>query len=98
MIDKKHSPALDYIAEDYPIRFGGKVPNRVRMLKTVMSECLPWEKIKNPMVAVVDCEYDVYVNSYGAVSAYTLDGLLGLKPHEFTVVGFHNGAPATSKQ
>ena len=82
---KNDSPALTEQSEHYPASWGGKVPLRVRMEVTVISE-IPGEQCS----AVVGREYDAWVNSYGALSAILEDGeMLGLKPHEFTVTAWH---------
>ncbi len=78
------SPALKIQEESYPASWHGKIPARIRMDKTVVSE-LPFDPKR--LRAVDGCTYDAYVNSYGAVCAIFEDGrMLGLKPYEFTVV------------
>jgi len=83
----KKSPALTKQSEHYPERFKGKVPYKVRMLKTVTSD-LPF--IVKPILWAYEGEtYDVWVNSHGAVSAFLPEDLLGLKPDEFEVIEWH---------
>jgi hypothetical protein len=83
------SPALKYRdPEDYPECFNDRVPKKVKMLQTVKSD-LPFD-LGGDLFARVDQEYLVSVNSYGAVTALFPDGQkLGLKPHEFEVVEYH---------
>jgi len=80
----QESPALKIQAKSYPASWHGKIPAKICMDKTVVSE-LPFDH--NRLRAVDGCIYDAYVNSYGAVCAIFEDGrMLGLKPYEFTVV------------
>lgn len=87
------SPALRWQSDTYPERFDGRVPRRVRMLANVGDD-LPWfaNLIGDRVItAVCGREYDVYVNSHGAVSA-VIDGvMLGIKPNEYEVTAWHNG-------
>jgi hypothetical protein len=78
------SPAIAFRSIHYPPRFEGKVPTRVRMLRTVASD-IPCQL--RPMVVKAGYDYPAWVNSHGAVSA-VLDhgGMLGLRPDEFEVV------------
>lgn len=84
------SPALTYQSENYPASWKGLVPKRVQMATTVRPDfpsCLTW-----PDDSRCDKgeEYDVYVNSHGAVAAVLPNGKnLGLKPYEFEVVEWH---------
>ena len=73
---------------EYPARFLGRVPRKVKMAKTVISD-LPFAS-KSDTKAVMDEEYYVWVNSYGAVSAILPNGeQLGLMPSEFDVIDWH---------
>jgi hypothetical protein len=79
------SPALKSQSENYPASWRGKVPSRICMENTVRSE-IPFDRL----CAIEGQEYDAYVNSHGALCAIFDDGeMLGLKPHEFTVVAWH---------
>lgn len=74
----------------YPPHWKKKVPKRVRATRNVRSE-LPFGE---RTYARREIEYDVYVNSNGAVCAILPDGeLLGLKPDEFKVVDWHDTYP-----
>lgn len=77
----------------YPARYQTKIPLKVKMVQTVMSDLpffLPEAKESDYPVAVGGNEYYVSVNSYGAVTAIFDDGRqLGLKPGEFEVIEFH---------
>lgn len=54
---------------------------KVKMLKTVKAD---FEFLAHPrLVCVSGLEYNVKVNPYGAVTAITEYGELGLKPNEF---------------
>jgi len=53
-------------------------------------EDLPLWNNKRLSAALEGEEYDAYVNSHGALCAIFADGdMIGLKPGEFTVVGWH---------
>jgi hypothetical protein len=70
----------------YPAAWQGKVPVRIRMKMTVMNDHFCGYSVgEKEMLAVENCEYRCWVNSHGAVSAITPDGLLGVKPAEFEV-------------
>ena len=89
MTTKFDSLALKSQSENYPVSWHGKVPSRICMDKTVRSE-VPFEHGHGHLCAVVGQEYDAYVNSHGALCAIFDDGeMLGLKPHEFTVIAWH---------
>ncbi len=86
------SPALHNQSDVYPERYNGRVPLRVKMLMDVGPD-LPWyiEMIKAKTVtAVAGQEYEVYVNSHGAVMAVIGNEMLGLRPDEFEVTAWHN--------
>lgn len=89
------SPALAFQSEHYPAAWHGKVPKRVLMAKTVRPDFpanLTW-----PSDSCCDegQEYEVLVNSHGAVSARLENGKnLGLKPYEFEVVEWHSNNTA----
>jgi hypothetical protein len=86
------SPALRHQAEGYPAQWAGRVPLRVRMVKTATA-CYPFG-ILDRAEALKGKEYDVYVNSYGAASAIVgPDSLLGIKPDEFEIVAWHEHIP-----
>lgn len=92
------SPALTYRSAHYPRNgFEGaenRVPLRVRTTRPVHSDF--GGIFGPPLLCFEGAEYDVWVNSHGAVAAILPDGLLGLKPGEFTVVAYHDspdGAP-----
>jgi hypothetical protein len=80
--------ALEHQSEHYPKHWQGKVPKRVRMLQNVTVD-LPF--MASPSCEVIEgCEYEVSVNTHGAVSAITQNGKLpGLKPSEFEVIEWH---------
>lgn len=86
------SPALREQSDVYPERYNGRVPLRVKMLMDVSPD-LPWyiEMIKAKTVtAAAGQEYEVYVNSHGAVTAVIGNEMLGLRPDEFEVTAWHN--------
>ena len=81
--------ALTRLDAKYPLRYNRKVPLKVKMLKTTISE-MPYFLSDVP-ICVGGNEYYVSVNSYGAVTAIFEDGRqLGLKPDEFEVIQFHD--------
>lgn len=83
------SPALTSgMRKGYPANYRGRVPWKVRMACTVRPD-MPF--LAPPgTVALADQVYEVWVNSYGAVSAICANGTrLGLKPAEFDVVAWH---------
>jgi len=86
------SPALQTRSEHYPASWHQKVPKRIKMSKTVMSD-LPMFRFQVPMRAVSGMEYECWVNSHGALCAILDhgegDNMLGLKPYEFEVIGWH---------
>jgi hypothetical protein len=85
------SAALDHQSEHYPASWHGRVPKRVRMAKMVGSD-MPM-LISPAMTAHKGQEYEVWVNSHGAVAAILPDGRrLGLRPYEFEVIEWHEGA------
>ncbi|HRH44030.1 MAG TPA: hypothetical protein PKY82_20535 [Pyrinomonadaceae bacterium] len=90
----KTSPALNWQSDRrgscaYPANFRGRVPLKVKLATTVYPD-VPF--VPSDTVAQKDCEYYVWVNSYGAVSAILPNGeTLGLRPSEFNVVEWHEG-------
>lgn len=93
------SPALKWQSDRkgrfaYPANFRGRVPLKVKLAKTVTPDLMdlaPILGIKKDTVALKDCEYYVWVNSYGAVSAILENGeRLGLLPSEFDVTEWHS--------
>lgn len=90
---KFDSPALKcQTADYYPASWRGKVPARVRMCKTVTADFIV--AVASPdahPVAQNDADYDVWVNSQGAVAAIFEDGRqLGLRPYEFEIIEWHD--------
>jgi hypothetical protein len=84
----KTSPALKNQAK-YPVRWNGKVPLKIKCLKTVHPEPF-FMHHKDGTLCESTKEYYVWVNSYGAVSAILKNGeQLGLKPDEFEVTEWH---------
>jgi hypothetical protein len=84
----KTSPALQKQAK-YPVRWEGKVPLKIKCLKTVHPEPF-FLSHKQDTICEAPKEYYVWVNSYGAVSAILKNGeQLGLKPDEFEVTEWH---------
>ena len=89
------SPALTSQSKHYPERFKGKVPYKVKMLKTVTSD-LP--AIVKPILWAYKNEiYEVWVNTHGAVSAFLTEDILGLKPDEFEIVEWHEARKGGEK-
>jgi hypothetical protein len=79
------SPALEKKSEFYPANFRGRVPKRIKMSMEVHSE-MPFDKTQ----VYKDLEYDVWVNSNGAMSAIVSgEILLGIKPGECEIVQWH---------
>lgn len=90
------SPALkeQHKSDDraaYPANYRGRVPLKVKMAKDVrpdMPMFLPGHNVD--VIAKADCEYYVWVNKHGAVTAILEDGSkLGLLPQEFDVIVWH---------
>ncbi len=89
------SPALRERSHHYPVRFLGKVPLRIVMLKTVHPDLGDVIPAKPGTVLVKDQIYECWVNSHGAVVGICLNGArLGVKPDEFEVMEWH---PQTAK-
>ena len=86
------SPALEHRSHNYPARFGGRVPSKIKMLKTVNPDTIAGIRlIADPsIVAAAGQTYDCWVNSLGAVAViFPNDVKLGVKPDEFEVVAYH---------
>jgi hypothetical protein len=82
------SPALTK-RHKYPVRYKGRVPLKIKCLKTVVSD-LWFFSAHSDIKCDAKKEYYVWVNAYGAVSAILPSGkLLGLKPDEFEVTEWH---------
>lgn len=84
-------PALTYQSKHYPKHWEGNVPTRVRMAMTVRPDplVLAINPEKENKVCEEGREYEVTVNSHGAVSAIFPNGsTLGLKPNEFEVIAW----------
>ncbi len=80
------SPALLSRSELYPAAWRGRVPKRIRMMKTVRSDfpCI------SRLIAPKGGEYNAWVNSHGAVAAVLPIGeMLGVRPYEFEVIEWH---------
>jgi hypothetical protein len=88
------SPALKKRSQQYPDRFGDRVPLVIRMTKTVVTD-LPFVAFDRSIpLAIGENEYYCTVNSYGAVAAIGPEGeQLGVKPNEFEVVAWHPTYP-----
>ena len=81
------SPALTHRSKHYPAAWHQKVPKRVRMAKTVYSDVPVFMTGGERLAALDGKEYNVWVNSQGAVTAILEDGQrLGLKPYEFEII------------
>lgn len=77
---------------NYPKKYEGRVPLKIRMLKTVTSD-IPFffteAKMRAPD-AIEGQEYYVHVNSHGAVTVIFENGTtLGVRPKEFEVIEWH---------
>lgn len=89
------SPALKWRSDKpgrshYPFNWRDKVPLKVKMATTVTPDIPQIMHTKKDTIALLDNEYYVWVNSYGAVSAILENGEhLGLLPSEFEVTGWH---------
>ncbi len=83
--------ALQNQSEHYPESFGGRVPKRIRMLRTVT---VVWQlaMLQPDQDGFVERSevYEATTNVYGAVSAYSRTGQpVGVKPDEFEVVEWY---------
>lgn len=78
------SPALRVRRNSYPARYAGRVPRVVRTNRIIRSD-VPADSDR-ACVARPQNVYLAWTNSYGAVSAITPTGNLGLKPHEFEII------------
>ena len=79
------SPALQGRSKNWPSYFHA-IPKRIVAIKQVTSD-LPFGP---RIICLPRAEFEVCVNSHGAVSAIADDGrLLGLKPDEFVVIEWH---------
>jgi hypothetical protein len=87
------SLALKGQSDSYPASWRGKVPKKILMAKTVTSESdIPGISVLLglPIVmAIKDHEYEVWVNSHGAMVAITPSGEIGLKAYEFEIIEWH---------
>ena len=82
---KAPSPALKSKAKDFPARFSGRVPKKIKMLTTVYPHWPP--AIKPGTMLEMGQVYDCWVNIHGAVSGWCDNGeKLGVTPGEFDVV------------
>lgn len=87
------SIALDHQSEHYPASWHGRVPKRIRMANTVTPDLPMLFPESRGMVAGSGREYEVWVNSHGAVAAILEDGRkLGLRPYEFEIIEWHEPA------
>lgn len=84
----KRSPALKKQVNP-PVKWQGKIPLRIRCLKTVHPEPF-FLAAKANTICEAPKQYYVWVNSYGAVAAILPNGeQLGLKPDEYEVTEWH---------
>lgn len=79
------SPALKMQHKaQYPSRYKGKIPLRVKCVKTVVPDLMFFMRGQEDCICAGGNEYHVWVNSYGAVSVILGNGKqIGLKPDEF---------------
>ena len=91
------SPAITSRSAAYP--FGGKVPSRVRMLRTCMPDASLFVEPQHYPIAYIGAQYACFVESNGEVAVILPTGQLIHVPHDaFTVVGFHpSGAAETNE-
>ena len=83
------SPALNirHLAQ-YPARYNGRVPLKIKCIKTVITDA--WFMGDDKAVCEGQKEYHVWVNAYGYTSAILPSGkLIQLKPDEFEVIQWH---------
>lgn len=83
-----YGPALSHRSEQYPERFKGRVPKRIRMLKRVTSD-IPFSDPN--LVAENGAIYTAWTNSHGAVAAWINGKRLGVRPNEFEVIDWVKG-------
>lgn len=84
-----YGPALKEKSTHYPVRWNGRTPKTIRMLREVCGDAICAFKTPGRCspVAHKGTEYPAWTNSHGAVCAVFPDGEhLGVKPREFEVV------------
>lgn len=83
------SPALKMQYKDqYPKRYKGRVPLKIRCLKTILTEA--WFMGNEKAICEGQKEYHVWVNANGYTSAILSTGkLIRLKVDEFEVIEWH---------
>lgn len=96
MSDIIDCPALHHQAADYPVHFDARVPQTVRMIRTVEPDA--FVRLVSPdyrgIMAVHGQMYPVWTNSHGAVAVVFSDGKkLGVMPDEFEVVLWYPRCP-----
>lgn len=80
------SPALNFKSEHYPERYNGRVPKKVKMLKTVTPD-FPFFCDKDSfLTGIKEQVFECWVNSHGAVAIVQNGKKLGVRPSEFEVV------------
>lgn len=84
------SPALKMQQKaQYPSRYKGKIPFKIKCLKTVVSD-LWFLSEHSDLLCESKKEYHVWVNANGYTSAILPTGkLVQLKPDEFEVIEWH---------
>lgn len=90
------SPALTQQSDDYPPRYRGRVPRKIKMVCTVRPDDLTIVSgfTNRETVAHMGIIYECWVNSHGAVVAICANGdRIGVKPEEFDVVEWHAMTP-----
>ena len=87
------SAAIKAQSKNYPARFQGRVPVRIKMRMTVRPDDLCYLIPGYVKAGTVLCQNEVYeatTNSHGAVSGICANGfVLGVKPDEFDVVDWY---------
>lgn len=92
-ISSLDSPAIKSRSAAYP--FGGKVPSRVRMLRTCMPDASVYVEPQHYPIAYIGAQYACFVESNGEVAAILPNGQLIHVPHDaFMVVAFHQSRAA----
>jgi hypothetical protein len=83
------SPALNMQhSAQYPKRYNGRVPLKIKCLKTVLTDA--WFMGHDKVVCEGQKEYHVWVNAYGYTHAILPSGkLIQLKPDEYEVIEWH---------
>ncbi len=82
------SPAIGYRSRIYPVRFNGRVPRSVKVVRAIRSPYIPGDSSPTIVPKGVIC--DCWVNSKGDVIALLKTAReIDLHPDDFEVITYH---------